>query len=96
MPAELQFLSTGEGKPARWLKVTEGCYVRVRDISVVSTGVSSSADGSEVAPPLVVAVHMTNGSYAAFEPCASPGEAAAMSGTLVAALEELEDNDVDA
>lgn len=75
-----------EGRAPSYLKVTDGCFVRIGDISVVGTGVTSSADGSTVAPAVTVAVHMKNGSYAAFEACESQEAAQAMAEDLVAAL----------
>ena len=76
----------GAGSTPVFLKVTPGCYVRVRDISVIGIGVTSSADGTTVAPPTVVAVHMTNGSYAAFPASASAEEATERAQALSAAV----------
>jgi hypothetical protein len=79
-----------EGRPPSYLKVTDGCFVRISDISVVGTGVTSSADGSTIAPPVTVAVHLANGSYAAFDPCESQEAAQALAEDLVAALVKAE------
>ena len=76
----------GAGAVPVFLKVTPGCYVRVRDISVIGTGVASSDDGSDVVPPTVVAVHMANGSYAVFPASGSPEEAAERAQALSAAV----------
>jgi hypothetical protein len=73
------------GRPV-FLKVTPGCYVRVRDITVVGTGVTAAADGSQAQPTTVVAVHMANGSYAAFEESATPEAAAERAEALVSAI----------
>ena len=71
-----------------FLRVTDGCFVRVADISVVGTGVTNAADGSQAAAPNIVAVHMANGSYAAFEAVASREEAVARAEALTLALAE--------
>lgn len=80
------FTFVGPANTPVFLKVTEGCYVRVRDISVIGTGVSSVADGSEVAPPTIVAVHLSNGAYAAFEANRTPEDAALRAADLTAAV----------
>lgn len=71
-----------------FLKVTDGCFVRVADISVIGTGISNPADGSEVAPPSVLAVHMANGSYAAFDPVATREEALVLAEALALEIAE--------
>jgi hypothetical protein len=80
------FSFIGVGSTPVFLKVTDGCYVRVRDISVIGVGVTSAADGSTVAPPTTVAVHMANGSYAAFEPSDTPEAAIERAGDLADAV----------
>ena len=74
--------------PVTWLKVREGCYARISDVCGVSIGMKDAEDGTEILPPTVVSVHLVNGSFAAFEECASPAEAIATADALVLALEE--------
>lgn len=73
-----------------FLKVNDSCYVRCRDISVVGTGVKDAGDGSEMLAEDTVVLQMTNGSVAAFTPCASEAEAKARVADLVLELEALE------
>lgn len=78
----------GEEGPVTWLKVREGCYVRISDVCGVSTGMRNSEDGTEILPSTVVSVHLANGSFAAFEDCGTPEEAVATADALVLAMEE--------
>lgn len=78
----------GEAGPVTWLKVREGCYVRVADVCGVAIGMKSAEDGTEILPPTMVSVHLANGSFASFEECASPEDAVATADALVLALEE--------
>ena len=77
-----------EKGPVTWLKVREGCYVRIADVCGVSTGVKDAEDGTEILPLTTVSVHLANGSFATFEECASAEEAVATADALVLALEE--------
>jgi hypothetical protein len=83
---EFDFVAV-EGKRT-FLKVTDGCFVRIADISVIGTGVTSSVDGSPVAAPSVLAVHMANGSYAAFDPVGTREEAVERAQALAIAIAE--------
>ncbi len=69
-----------------FLKVNDGCYVRSRDVSVVGTGMRDAEDGSDIAPLNTVIVHMMNGTWATFVPCAGEDEAKDQARQLVAEL----------
>lgn len=74
-----------DGRPV-FLRVGAGCFVRIRDISVIGVGVTSAADGTAAAPPATVAVHMANSSYATFDPSPTPEKALQRAGDLAMAV----------
>lgn len=62
-------------RPPRWLKVRDGCYVRVRDISMLGLGMQDRESGAEMAGEDTIIVGMTNGAIAAFDPSPSVEDA---------------------
>ncbi len=74
-----------DDKPAAWLKLREGAYLRIRNITAVTVGVPG--DDGAMTNLDTVFVHMSQGGGAAFEPCATHEEAVEMADNLVLALE---------
>lgn len=72
---------------SKFLKIRPGCYVRIRDISGVNTGLLSGDDGSELEDRSTVVVHVTSGMFATFEACDTEEEAIEMADKLIQAIE---------
>jgi hypothetical protein len=84
----MEFLRENGTAPS-FLKVREGCYVRVRDISVIGLGMTTE-DGETLTETDTVVVHMANGSFASFDPCESRAQALEVTDKLVLAVEAAE------
>lgn len=73
--------------PALLMKVHEGFYVRISDISAITTGFPDEA-GTLIHPEAVI-VHMSNGMSASFSPCESAEEAIALADALAVRIEAI-------
>lgn len=70
-----------------FLKVREGCYVSVGDVSTVGVGVEMTDEhGVTVFDDKIVALCVRSGQILVFEPCETAEAATAMAGELVVAL----------
>lgn len=73
--------------PALLLKVYEGFYVRISDISAITTGFPDEA-GALVHPEVVIA-HLSNGMSAPFPPCDNAEEAIELADALAVRIEAI-------
>lgn len=73
--------------PALLMKVHDGFYVRISDISAITTGFPDEAGA--ITHPEVVIVHLSNGMSASFAPCDSAGEAIELADALAVRIEAI-------